>query len=108
MLWADRGKDGAASEVQDVIKDHNEIRDAAGEVDRHDVGSDSWWTAVLRAREANSDHMAEEEEDLADFRHYADRELRHGIAVAFLTYEFQHPAGITTHDKDPDDYVRNN
>jgi len=101
------GEDSAASEVKDVIKDHNEIRDATADVDRHDVGSDAWWQAVVNARTANSDHMAEEErEDLADFRHHANHDLRHEIAVAFLTFESQHAAGIAARDRDPRDYVQ--
>ena len=101
------GKDSAASEVFDVIKDHNEIRDAASETGRHEVGSDGWWRAVLTAREANSDHMAQEErEDLADFRAHAEWRLRHDIAVAFATFEAVHVAGIQITDKDPEQYVR--
>ncbi len=100
------GEDSAASETKDVIKDHNEIRDAAREVDRHEVGTDDWWQAVVEAREANSDHIAEEErQDLADFRHHADLRLRHDIAVAFLTFEARHVGGIDAQDKDPDRYV---
>ncbi|MDQ6875953.1 MAG: hemerythrin domain-containing protein [Actinomycetota bacterium] len=100
------GQRSATAEVKDVIKDHNQIRDATREVGRHDVGSDAWWKAVITAREANSDHMAEEErEDLADFRHHADLQLRHSVAVAFLTYESQHAAGIAARDRDPDRYV---
>ncbi len=102
-------EDSAAAEVEDVIKDHNQIRDAVREVDRQDVGSDAWAQAVIRAREANSDHMAEEErEDLADFRRHADLALRHGVGVAFLTYESQHAAGIRAHDRDPRRYVQRN
>lgn len=110
LLKIGRGAGGtasAASEVKDVIKDHNQIRDATREVDRQDVGSDAWWKAVITAREANSDHMAEEErEDLADFRHHADLALRHGVGVAFLTFESQHAAGITAHNEDPERYVQ--
>lgn len=94
------------AEVEDVIKDHNEIRDACAEVERHAVGSDPWWDAVVRAREANSDHMAEEErEDLADFRHHADLVLRHEIAVAFAVFEARHASGIPARDRDPKEYV---
>lgn len=100
------GTASAASEVKDVIKDHNQIRDAVSQVSRCDVGTDAWWEAIVKAREANSDHMAEEErEDLADFRHHASTELRHGLGVTFLTYESQHAGGITPHDRDPDEYV---
>ena len=67
----------------------------------------AWWTAVRRADEANSDHMAEEErEDLVDFRRHADLQTRHEIAVQFIVYENQHAArGITPKDQDPDTYV---
>src|SRR4051795_1809910 len=69
-------------EVEDAIKDHNEIRDAVKAADGPAVGSDEWWTAVWDARKANDDHMAEEErEDLLDFRHHADLQTRHDIAV---------------------------
>ncbi len=101
------GQESVSAEVKDVIKDHNQIRDAIREVDRHAVGSDAWAQAVIRAREANSDHMAEEErEDLADFRHHADLAVRHGVGVAFLTYESQHAAGIRAHDRDPERYIQ--
>lgn len=101
------GKESAASEVRDVIKDHNDIRDAAEEVARHEVGTDRWREAVVKARVANSDHMAEEErEDLADFRHHADWQLRHDIAVAFATFEAEHASGIEAKDRDPERYVK--
>src|SRR5215212_9452100 len=65
-------------EVEDAIKDHN-------------------------------DHMAEEErEDLLDFRHHADLQTRHDIAVQFLTYEAKHYAGIPIRDKDPQQYIEQN
>jgi hypothetical protein len=96
-------------EVEDAIKDHNEIRDAIRAVRRHEPGSTQWWTAVWEARKANDDHMAEEErEDLLDFRHHADLQTRHDIAVQFLTYEAKHYAGIPIRDKDPQEYVAEN
>jgi hypothetical protein len=96
-------------EVEDAIKDHNEIRDAVKAADGPAVGSDEWWTAVWDARKANDDHMAEEErEDLLDFRHHADLQTRHDIAVQFLTYEAKHYAGIPIRDKDPKEYIAEN
>jgi hypothetical protein len=98
--------DGPEEETEDAIKDHNEIRDAIREADRHPVGSDEWWAAVRTAREQNSDHMAEEErEDLADFRQHADLQTRHDIALQFVAYEARHWAGIEPVDKDPEEYV---
>ncbi len=99
--------DDADEEVEDAVKDHNEIRDAVRKVAEHEVGSDAWWGAVVEARVSNSDHMAEEErQDLADFRQHADLDLRHRIAVDFLRFESTHAAeGVAPKDKDPDDYI---
>jgi hypothetical protein len=61
---------------------------------------------VWEARKANDDHMGEEErEDLLDFRHSADLQTRHDIAVQFLVYEAKHFAGIPLRDKDPQQYI---
>ncbi|MGN6331214.1 MAG: hemerythrin domain-containing protein [Motilibacteraceae bacterium] len=98
--------DSASDETEDAIHDHNEIRDAVREVSRHEVASDDWWKAVTAAREANSDHMAEEErEALADFRRHADLRTRHEIGLAFRVYEAQHYQGITPEDHDPKAWV---
>ncbi|MBI1376498.1 MAG: cation-binding protein [Frankiales bacterium] len=100
------GEPSVEAEVTDVIKDHNEIRDACAEVERHEVGSEGWWDAVAEAREANSDHMAEEErEDLPDFRLHADLAVRHEIAVAFARFEAEHAEGVRAKDRDPQEYV---
>jgi hypothetical protein len=99
--------DDAEEEVEDAVKDHNQIRDAIREVGHHEVGSDDWWSAVVECRVANSDHMAEEErQDLADFRHHVDLQRRHDIAVQFLRFESQKAAaGVAPEDKDPEQYV---
>lgn len=93
-------------EMEDAIKDHNEIRDAVRKVAGHEAGTDGWWEAVTEARVANSDHMAEEErQDLADFRRHADLQTRHDIAVQFIAYENEHAYGIAAANKDPERYV---
>ncbi|SDY34702.1 Hemerythrin HHE cation binding domain-containing protein [Modestobacter sp. DSM 44400] len=98
--------DSVSEEIEDAIKDHNEIRDAVRKVAGHETGTDDWWQAVTEARVSNSDHMAEEErQDLADFRRHADLQTRHDIAVQFIAYENQHAKGIKPVDKDPEDYV---
>jgi Hemerythrin HHE cation binding domain len=100
--------DSVDEEVEDAVKDHNEIRDAIRKVAQCEVGSEDWWNAVIDAREANSDHMAEEErQDLADFRQHADLQLRHDIAVQFLRFESAYAAaGVEPKDKDPETYVQ--
>jgi hypothetical protein len=102
--------DSVEEEVEDAVKDHNEIREAVRAASAQAVGTDAWWEAVTEARIANDDHMAEEErQDLADFRRHSDRDLRHEIAVKFVRYEALKAAtGIEPVDKDPEEYVRDN
>lgn len=100
----------AEDEIEDAIKDHNEIRDAIREVSRHRAGTKVWWRAVIDCRIANSDHMGEEErQDLADFRQHTDLQVRHEIALQFLRYESLNAAtGIPPEDKDPAEYIEEN
>ena len=96
----------AADETRDAIKDHNEIRDTAKDVDTHQVGSDAWFAAVDKADLANSKHMAEEErQGLADFRRHAPLDERHSLGVEFLAYVSRHCTGVKPVDKDPDRWV---
>lgn len=94
-------------EVEDAIKDHNDLRKAIRKVGRCKTGSAAWWTAVTDANVYNSNHMGEEErQDLADFRQRASLELRHEIAVRFLRYEaIKAATGIPPQDKDAERYV---
>jgi hypothetical protein len=102
--------DSVGEEVEDAIKDHNEIREAIRAVKRSDAGSEAWWKSVTDANLANSDHMAEEErQDLTDFRQQTTLELRHDIAVQFVRFEAEHWAtGVTPVDKDPDEFMEQN
>ena len=93
-------------ETLDAIHDHNEIRDAVAEVAKHQTGSNSWYQAVARANDANSDHMGEEErQGLTDFRRHARLERRHELAVEFAAFEAAHFAGVKAVDKDPAQYI---
>jgi hypothetical protein len=96
-------------ETEDAIGDHNDIRDGILEAAKHDVGSAGWWKGVTAAREANDEHMGEEEhEGLADFRRHAGWELRHRLAIPFAAYEAEHVTGVPIEDKDPKQYVQDN
>ena len=99
--------DSLDEEVEDAIKDHNEIREAIRHVRRCTPGSDNWWKAVVEANVANSEHMGEEErQDLTDFRQQASLQKRHAIAVQFLRFEALHWAqGVPVVDKDPEEYL---
>ena len=101
--------DSEEEETEDAIGDHNDIRDGITEAAGHDVGSDGWWAGVNKSRDANDEHMGEEEhEGLADFRRHVDFETRHRIAVEFVVYEAKHPDGVPIVDKDPKQYIEEN
>ncbi|HET9731310.1 MAG TPA: hemerythrin domain-containing protein [Acidimicrobiales bacterium] len=100
--------DNADEETEDAISDHNEIRDAVRRARGAEVGTDDWWKAVLDARHANSDHMAEEErEGVADFRVNAEPEVRDDLGGRWLSYKDRHAGGrdVDVTDKDPDAYI---
>ncbi len=98
------------ADVIDAIKDHNEIRDAVREADLHDVGSGAWRRAVAKARDANDDHMREEESGpLPAARRYIGIDQRIALGLEFLRLRNAYPsgkAGADDHDKDPQTYVR--
>ena len=112
LLKVGRGaadSDSAADETRDAIKDHNEIRDTAWEVDRHTAGSTGWFAAVAAANKANGDHMAEEErQGLSDFRRNADLALRDRLAKQFACFSAEFLAGVKPVDKDVDAYILEN
>ena len=113
LLKIGRGADqeSPTEETRDAIKDHNEIRDTAADVDREDVGSKDWFHAVAACNKANSDHMAEEErQGLTDFRRHADLDLRHRLGVQFLRFESEHLTGdgVKPVDRNVDAYVMEN
>lgn len=96
-------------ETDDAIRDHNKIRDAIEAAGRAKVGSDEWWKAVWAARTENSEHLAEEEDEvLPDFRRHADMRLRIDLGAQWLTFYGEHPSGkgLTFRDKDPQRYIQ--
>jgi hypothetical protein len=101
----------AEEETVDAIRDHNKIRDAIIEANRHPVGSDEWWAGVWEARRENSEHLAEEEDEaLPDFRKHSSLELRADLAVKWLVFYGEHPCGqgLRIRDKDPEKYIEEN
>ena len=103
-----RRGDNAGDETVDAIRDHNDIRDGVHEAARHPIGSPPWWEGVRQARMANSDHMAEEEDEaLADFRRNTPLSVREDLGRQFLEYKTNHADArdVNTSDKDPRGYV---
>jgi hemerythrin superfamily protein len=99
----------AREETLDAIGDHNDIRDGVEAAKAHPVGSDGWWDAVHQARDANDEHMAEEEgEGLVDFRLNASTEVRRALGRRFRAFETDHAGtvGVEISNKDPEQYVK--
>lgn len=102
-----RGED-AEEETLDAIGDHNDIRDGVHEAALHPVGSSEWLAAVHKARMANSEHMAEEEDEgLADFRRNAEPALREELGRKFTEFKQMHEGArdLDVSDIEPRKYV---
>ncbi len=98
--------DTAEEETRDAIDDHNDIRDTGEEVQKHEVGSPDWLSAVAACDVANSDHMGEEErQGLADFRKRASLNVRHELGVRFLAFQCANLTGVVVTDKNVEDYI---
>ncbi|MGZ4514472.1 MAG: hemerythrin domain-containing protein [Mycobacterium sp.] len=103
-----RGTEDAEGETLDAIGDHNDIRDGVRDADAAQVGTEQWWAAVGRTREANDDHMGEEErEGLSDFRRNAPIGLREALGRQYSDFMAEHPTtrGLPITDRDPQRYV---
>jgi Hemerythrin HHE cation binding domain len=103
-----RGVDDPEGETLDAIGDHNDIRDGVRAANAAPVGSEDWWAAVGQTRQANDDHMGEEErEGLSDFRRHAPIGLREALGRQYRDFMAQHPTtkGIPIVDRDPHRYV---
>lgn len=103
-----RGTEDAEGETLDAIGDHNDIRDGVRDANAARVGTDQWWAAVGRTREANDDHMGEEErEGLSDFRRTAPIGLREALGQQYSDFMAEHPTteGLPIVDRDPEGYV---
>src|SRR3984957_15210008 len=103
-----RGVDDPEGETLDAIGDHNDIRDGVGDADEAAIGTGEGWAAVGRAREANDEHMGEEErEGLSDFRRHAPIGLREALGTQYREFMAEHPTteGLTIADRDPQAHV---
>lgn len=106
-----QGEDDPVEETDDAVRDHNHIRAAVARAANAEVGSDEWWAAVDKAREENSEHLAEEEDGpLKDFRRHATWAQRAELAEQWIAFYAAHPhgRGVQTGQVDPDDYVEEN
>jgi hypothetical protein len=103
--------ENAIDETEDAIRDHNKIRDGIAEANRHPVDTEQWWAGVWNTRRENSEHLAEEEDEvLPDFRKHASLELRAELGARWLIFYGEHPSGrgLEFLDKDPKTYIEEN
>lgn len=107
-----KGKAGdPEDETEDAIEDHNAIRDAVAEAQKHKVGTKAWFEAVGEARKQNGEHLDEEERDaIPDFIKSSTPALRHELAMQWLKFYADHAEGkgIDTSDKDAESYIKEN
>jgi Hemerythrin HHE cation binding domain len=103
-----RGTEDPREATLDAVGDHNDIRDGVHAAEASVVGTPDWWAAIAQTREANDEHMAEEErEGLADFRRNAPIGLREALGQQFARFFEQHETteAVNVSDKDPQRYV---
>ncbi len=97
-----------AEETTDAVHEHNEIRDAIGEVEEHKPGTELFLLAVKQVQASNAHHMAEEESEvLPQFRDAAGAGLREELGDLFCAFKDQHPAAkeISSDKTDPEKVV---
>lgn len=103
--------EGSEDETKDAIGDHDEIRQGIRRAAAAEPGSAEWWAGIQDAREANDEHLAEEErDDLPDFLQSVSVEERQSLGALFVRFKDEHPwaAGLDYSDKDPDEFVKEN
>jgi hypothetical protein len=103
--------DDSEDETKDAVGDHDEIRQGIRRAAAAEAGSDEWWAGIQNAREANDEHLAEEErDDLPDFLRSVSVEERQSLGARFVAFKDEHPwaAGLDYADKDPDEFVKEN
>ncbi|MGI9155493.1 MAG: hemerythrin domain-containing protein [Marmoricola sp.] len=95
-------------ETKDAVHEHNEIRDAIGEIEEHQPGTELFLLAVKQVQAANAHHMAEEESEvLPQFRDATDAALREELGDRFCSFKDQHPGakGISSDKTDAQQVV---
>ncbi|MGQ0573363.1 MAG: hemerythrin domain-containing protein [Pseudonocardia sp.] len=100
--------EGSEDETRDAVSDHDEIREGIRRAAAAEVGSDDWWAGIEAAREANDEHLAEEErDDLPDFLRAVGWELREELGAKFRSFKEMHAdgRGLSGEDKDADAYL---
>ena len=103
-----RKVDDSEGDTEHAVKDHNEIREATRKVDDHEVGTDAWWEAFRKAREATVDHLGEEENDvLPPFRDEVSEQSRSELGMRWMKFleEHENAHGLSGAEKDPEQYV---
>lgn len=100
--------DDMEDETEDAVSDHDEIRQGIRRAAAAEPGSEDWWGGIRDAREANDEHLAEEErDDLAPFLEKTSLEVRNAVGEKFAAFkrEHAHGAGLDYSDTGADEYM---
>ena len=100
--------EGSEDETKDAVGDHDEIRQGIRRAAAAELGSDDWWGGIQDAREANDEHLAEEErDDLAPFLEKISLEVRNQVGEKFAAFkrEHAHGAGLDYSDTGAEEYM---
>ncbi|MDN5932818.1 MAG: hemerythrin domain-containing protein [Pseudonocardia sp.] len=95
-------------ETEDAVSDHDDIREGIRRAASAELGSDGWWGGIQDAREANDEHLAEEErDDLAPFLEKISLEVRNEVGEKFAAFkrEHAHAAGLDYSDTGAGEYM---
>ena len=77
----------AATQMREVIADHEDIREAVREADLHPPGSAAWWRPVTALRPTASLHIVRQEQGpLAAFADRAAPGLREELGRQWLSF----------------------
>jgi len=103
-----RAAEEGVEEAEHAVREHNELRDAAGAVQQHPAGSQEWWQALRIARDVNEEHLQEEESDaLPLFRESTEKAYREQLGREWVAFheQHQHARGLSGEHVDPQDVV---
>lgn len=101
-----RSGDEGAEETQDAVHEHNEIRDAIGETEEHEPGTELFLLALRQVEAANDHHMAEEEQEfLPAFKEQFDAKVRDKLGSRFIEFKRDHEAQAAVTHRDPERYL---
>ena len=102
-----RLSESSAEQTEDAVEEHNQLRDAIGEVAEHQPGTDLYLLAIRQAKAVNDHHLAEEEANVLPEVSRLDAGKRQQLGGAFQDFKDRHPGGkgVSGERKDAKAYI---